>query len=101
MSRSYKKTPYCGDNKGKDKKRMANKKVRMFLKNLDHELKNNDYKKVFETYDICDFYFLETWEEYWKRCLRYYYEWNSVGISTPFPNKKEEYRNWYKMYKMK
>lgn len=101
MSRSYKKTPYCGDNKGKDKKRMANKKVRMFLKNLDHELKYGDYKKIYESYDICDFYLSETWEEYWEWCLRHYYEWNSTGITMPFPNKKEEYRNWYKTYKMK
>ena len=40
MSRSYKKNPWSGDTKGKWKKRQANSKVRMFLKNLDNDQLN-------------------------------------------------------------
>jgi len=54
MSRSYRKTPIIKDN-GKHKqfsKRQANKKVR-------HEICGNgaEYKRHFEQYDICDFYY--------------------------------------------
>ena len=50
MSRSYKKTPYCGDHKGKSKKRIANHKVRNWLKqNPEVALKGNAYKKIYES----------------------------------------------------
>ena len=101
MSRTYKKTPYCGDNKGKTNKRIANKKVRMFLKNFNEVLKYSDYKKISETYNICDYYWIKKKKNYWKRCLKNYYEYNSAGIKTEYPDKKEKYRRWYKMYKMK
>lgn len=101
MSRTYKKTPYCGDNKGKIKKRMANKKVRMFLKNFDEILKYNEYKKISESYNVCDYYWIETWESYWNRCIKNYYEWNHTGIKMDYPDKEKEYRYWYKCYKMK
>lgn len=99
MSRSYKKVPYVGDSKGKKKKRCANSKVRMFLKNLNNKIPNSSYKKVFCSYDICDYYYIESWQEYWETCLRYYNEYPE-RYKHP-PNKKEEYRQWYKWYKMK
>ena len=99
MSRSYKKTPWAGDTKGKDKKRDANSKVRMFLKNLDNELKYNAYKKVYETWDICDYGDIQTWEEYWNFCQRMYKKYPNLYKAPP--NEKEEYRRWYKWYKMK
>lgn len=99
MSRSYKKNPWAGDNKGKSKKRNANSKVRMFLKNLENELKYNAYKKVYETWDICDYGETVTWKEYWQHCLRMYEKYPSLYKHPP--NEKEEYRNWYKWYKMK
>ena len=99
MSRSYKKTPWAGDTKGKDKKRDANSKVRMFLKNLENEIQNSDYKKVYETWDICDYGWIEDWEEYWNFELRRYAE-HPEWYKKP-PNKKETYREWYKTYKMK
>lgn len=34
MSRSYKKTPWCGDHKGKSKKRIANHHVRNWFKKI-------------------------------------------------------------------
>lgn len=99
MSRSYKRTPWAGDTKGKDEKREANSKVRMFLKNLNHELKKGAYKKVYETWDICDYGWIQTWEEYWQFCQNKYKEHPELYKNPP--NKKEEYRRWYKWYKMK
>ena len=99
MSRSYKQVPYCGDKKGKDKKRCANSKVRMFLKDHDNELLKMQYKRVYDQYDICDYYWFEDWNTYWEKCQANYLE-HPEWYKKP-PNKKEEYRNWYKLYKMK
>lgn len=101
MSRSYKKTPWCGDRKGKDKKRIANHIVRQWLKrNMDQTLAPGDYKKLYETWDICDYGWTSTWEQYWES------EWKSYRwICSMFPNrehkapdKKECYRKWLKFY---
>ena len=46
MSKSYKKTPWCGDHKGKLKKRIANHHVRKWLKENPKWVKIiNDVKK--------------------------------------------------------
>ena len=99
MSRSYKKASYCGDKKGKDKKRIANHAVRNYLKDINKVLSKGGFKKVFCSYDICDYWWLQSWEEYWEDCLRGYKE-HPEWYKQP-PNKKEEYRSWYKSYKMK
>lgn len=99
MSRSYKKASYCGDKKGKDKKRVANHAVRNYLKDINKTLSKGGFKKVFCSYDICDYWWLQSWEEYWEDCLRGYKE-HPEWYKQP-PNKKEEYRSWYKSYKMK
>ena len=100
MSRSWKKHAYAGDNKGKWKKRIANSKVRNYLKNTENILKNSDYKKVHESWNICDYGWLYSWNEYWKHCVSSYYHWGYKYNSNP-PNKKEEYKKWYKIYKRK
>ena len=101
MSRSYKKTPYCGDIKGKSKKRIANHKVRNWLKqNPEEELKRNAYKKVYERWDICDYCTVSTWKEYWAMVIKCWLRWGQY-LGRPYPNKKEEYRKWYKRYRMK
>ena len=99
MSRSYKKASYCGDKKGKNKKRVANHTVRNYLKDINKVLSKGGFKKVFCSYDICDYWWLQSWEEYWEDCLRGYKE-HPEWYKQP-PNKKEEYRSWYKNYKMK
>lgn len=96
MSRSYKKHPWAGDNKGKWKKRIANSKVRSYLKNYENILKFSDFKKVYESWDICDYGWLYTWDEYWEHTIQ-----DCKRFNRPIPNKKEEYRNWFKTYKMK
>ena len=58
MSRSYKKSPVCKCCKMKGGKRRANKKVRQALKgNMSGvpALKSNIYRKLYESWDICDF----------------------------------------------
>lgn len=100
MSRSYKKTPYAGDCKGKIAKRFANKAVRNYLKKLSNDHPDNgSYKKLYETWDICDYYWIETWEDYWNETQKRYAE-HPEWYKNP-PNEKEEYRKWYRTYKMK
>ena len=97
MSRSYKRTPYCGDNKGKTKKRFANKKLRMKMRDHEYELaKGGAYRKVTESWEICDYYWIMTWKDYWAMCIR---QWQRYG--GEYPNKKEEYRYWLKWYRNK
>ena len=99
MSRSYKRTPYCGDNKNKKQKRFANKRVRNFLKNFENELSYSNYKKVYESWDICDFGWIISWQEHWNNQLKFYQ--NHPEWFEKFPDKQEEYCKWYKWYKMK
>lgn len=96
MSRSYKKHPWAGDNKGKWKKRIANSKVRSYLKNYENTLKFSDFKKVHESWDICDYGWLYTWDEYWEHTMQ-----DCKRFNLPAPDKKKEYRYWFKTYKMK
>lgn len=99
ISRSYKKHPWAGDTKGKFKKRTANHKVRNYLKKIENELKFSDYKKVYCSWEICDYGWLYSWKEYWQHCIKSYYEWGYQYY--PFPDIKEEYKKWYKIYKRK
>ena len=82
MSRSYKHSPVCtcgGNRSGTRKywKRKANRKVR---KTNGLVLKSKNYKKVYESWDICDYRFftrkkdfvenpkdLEKWKKYYYR----------------------------------
>lgn len=78
MSRSYKKTPFVKCEKScKKGKKWANKRVRTSVNVLPHKA----YKKLFCSWDICDYYDIMTWNEYqlWKKENGYenpsYYEW--------------------------
>lgn len=60
MSRSRRKNPYLTegqDSSGlrKERKRLANKRVR----NNKNVTSGNNYKKISESWDICDFKFLD------------------------------------------
>jgi len=96
MSRSYKKHPWCCDKPAKGIKRCANSKVRSVLKDPNVVLKGSDYKKVFESWDICDYKWFDTWETYWAREWRYYYKYGGDK-----PDFKKCYRDWLKWYKRK
>ena len=97
MSRSYKKTPRCGDRKDKFYKAYANKK---FRRDKFNRLQHSSYKKHSCQWDICDYETVGlTFEEYWEQTLRY---WHEFGYKyEPYPSKKEEYRRYFKWYKMK
>ena len=99
MSRSYKKYPYYGDKKSKSQKRIANHKVRLYLKDTKHKIFRSNYKKIYESYNICDFYWMMPWDEYWDDCQKTYKE-HPEWYKSPL-NKKIEYRKWYRQYKMK
>lgn len=105
MSRSYKKTPWCGDNKGKIKKRYASKALRSWSKEHSNILlKGNEYKKIYSSYDICDYGWVCSWEKRWKQIIEEYYyilAMNHDNEDISFPDKEEEFYKWYKYYKMK
>lgn len=65
MSRSYKKTPGFVAKKIKFMKRQANKRVRR-AKNVSN---GSSYKKLFCSYDICDYKFLEYTKEQLENAL--------------------------------
>ena len=97
MSRSYKKIPYCGERKGKAKKRIANHAVRRALaRDPDLVINHGLYRKQYETYDICDYFWIKSWETFWKNELESYYSRvKRFGRSKiKPPDKKESYRYW-------
>ena len=95
MSRSYKKTPYCGP-KSKSMKKYANR----VLRRDNNTYQNSSYKKRFCSYDICDYKFFETFEEYFESRVRQWHIWGQK-YGYPYPNHEIEYRKWYKYYKRK
>lgn len=88
MSRSYKKVPYSGDNKGQYMKYYANRRLR---RNKKLKLNNKSYKKYTNSYDIRDYYFIEDFKSWYKSMKNLY----------PEMNDKEIYMKWYRYYKMK
>jgi hypothetical protein len=99
MSRSYKKTPWCGDHKGKVKKRLANKSVRAQLKeNPDFNPKGGMFKKLYCSWNICDYGWITPWEEYWESCLRQHAEWVRRGWNDEEPDRQKEYQRWLRFY---
>lgn len=101
MSRSYKKHAINLDKKGKSKKRLANSKVRSWLKdNPDVVLKGKNFRKIYEPQDVCEFSDMCSWEEYWQSEVSF---WERYGkdYGKSFPSKKKEYRYWYTTFKRK
>ena len=97
MSRSYKKTPRCGDTKDKFYKKYANKR---FRKDKFNNLQHKTYKKHSCSWNICDYETVGlTFEEYWKQTLQFWYQFGFKN--EPYPLKEEEYHKWFKWYKMK
>lgn len=58
MSRSYKHTPYNGEAKDKFFKKYFNRKLRR--KKLKHNLQHGLYKKYSSSWEICDYYTIQT-----------------------------------------
>lgn len=100
MSRSYKKTPRCGDYKDKYLKKCANRKVRRLRIDADPP-KYNNYKKIFSSWDICDYESVGvSFNDYWKRQVQFWHQYDKKR-GTPFPDKKKAYWEWYKYFKRK
>lgn len=83
MSRSYRKFPLCKCERScKWGKKQANKRVRRYKGEISN---GRNYKKLYESWEICDYAFSETWKEYSHSCLHprwwsepeepIYYEW--------------------------
>ncbi len=89
MSRSYKKIPCCKDH-NKGMKKCANRYVR---RNYLIVTSGKAYKKLFCSYDICDYKFLESFSSYKK--------WMDKNNPGRRYSDKQLYRMWYKYYKMK
>jgi hypothetical protein len=104
MSRSYKKHPYCGDKNKKPRRTIANRHFRR-IQSCDI-IPYSLYKRFFDSYDICDYYSMLSWHDYWND-VNNSYEWHCLyqdgyAEKHPYPpNKKEEYHKWYKWYKGK
>lgn len=106
MSKSFKKIPICLDKTGKKYKKLSNKIIRRYNRELVQNLHLNNYdtdayigfyvkeipngniyKHVFQSWDICDWKIEISFEEY----LDF---WN-------IESNKESYRDWYTRYIMK
>lgn len=96
MSRSYKKNPIIKD-RNKRMKQIANRKVRNYNENI---ASGNAYKKIFQSYDICDYSFRTTYEEYLKSAES---KENAVlnGGLGEYHLEDFSYKNWFKTFKMK
>lgn len=105
MSRSYKKNCFCTDNGERKRfgKRQANKLIRRTSGIAD----GMSYKKYYCSWDICDYKFHRTWEDFkkepthWEKFV-YTFEGNKLKKWTKIIlSENEVYRKWYKMFKMK
>ena len=108
MSRSYKHIPYAGDTKSKWAKRQANKKVRRYLnrqKIEDESFALAAYKKVSESWNICDYYDITTWKEHltWRKRIitQGNKPWDMVFFEDGDFDIDHEYQLWRKWYKRK
>lgn len=88
MSRSYKKVP-CYKDYNRGMKQCANRHLRRNYLDISS---GGAYKKLFCSYDICDYKFLKTFSSYKKWILKHSHRRYPEDVL---------YRKWYKYYKMK
>lgn len=94
MSRSKKKTPWAGDDKGREAKRTANKTVRARLREEDEALpQGGAFKKYYESWEICDYGRVSTWEEYKKFRINFVF-----GGREDLFNEARERKSWEKNF---
>lgn len=103
MSRSYKHTPYAGDTKTKWAKRQANRKYRSFLKQMEEDVPYSHFKKVSESWNICDYHDITTWEEHLQYRRRHYryIPYGMKFLENGEIDIKNERKLWEKWYKRK
>ena len=92
MSRSFKRIGHCKSEKScKKGKQFANRRLRR--KGIDYEIPNGKaYKKLNESWDICDYHCLMSWKDYEAWCAR------PRWWSEPY---EVDYFDYYKSNKMK
>ena len=92
MSRSYKKVGHCKcEHSCKKGKQYANRRLRR--KGVNYEIPNGKaYKKLNESWDICDYFCICTWKDYQNWCEKPRW-WQEP--------EKANYFEYYKSYKMK
>ena len=78
MSRSYKHTPYCGMKKDRELKNYANRRIRRMK--IEEDIPNyNSYKKMFPSWDICDWYFMPgSFNAYYKDEVNSYQHYQNI-----------------------
>ena len=76
MSRSYKKSLVAKERNSKYHKKSANKRVRRY----DGDISNGKhYKKIYESYDICDYAFIAINEdEVYNECVDKHERFNRI-----------------------
>lgn len=105
MSRSYKKTPIVKDGKsGYPGKKFANKAVRRYKGEIPN---GKQYRKIYSSYDIHDYAFRCTYEEFkreYERDLKAFLNGGSTfdpRDSSKSYNQRYEDNHWAKYYKRK
>lgn len=106
MSHSYKKTPYCSCKKNKFAKNQANRKIR---RNKDELYQNKEFRKVYDSWAICDYVEVGiSFEEYWRHIEAIKHHYEQIGVEPRYyrrkkgwPTMEEAYKEWYLMYKRK
>lgn len=98
MSRSYKKNPVVKDRNPWAKK-YANRKLRRCSKE-DYLLQKGLYKKSFESWEISDYSWTISFEQYCDFHLEMWEKWDKPE-GKPKPTKKEMWKEWYLTYKGK
>lgn len=88
MSRSYKHKPWLRERNKRDQKRQAAKKVR----HTGELPRHMGYKRVYESWNICDFELRETWPEYLDS-----FKW-IYGREPTEEEKKNLRQEWEKYY---
>ena len=95
MSRSHKKTPRYGDINKKSVRTLANNCVRAKLKDNPDCIsfsKSNAYRKLFDSYNICEFNYFCDWSSYWGHIQN---QAKQYGLPVDM---KKSYKFWIKHY---
>ncbi len=97
MSRSYKHTILCKDKNGRYSKSLSSRAVRRTDKIAD----GGAYKKLFCSWEICDYRYDYNTDE--RSLRKWMNEWERKDslLHRLYPNRKQAYRAWLKCYKMK
>lgn len=98
MSRSYKHHPFITDNCNSGYgKRIANRVCRRRLKNVDGAPPRSYFKRLTNSYDICDY----KWGETKAEAIQWYETQASDYIKKKYPTLEKWLNYWAKCYERK